>query len=132
MVGMIRAANVGAVVDLFEIHAAGGSLDDVRKLGERIVSVVVADAPADKAAGDCDENDRLLPGESGTIDLPAALVALAELDYEGPITPSVSPAHSKEMKREQIVRTAGERLSQAWTTAGLSPSGKLTPAVAKK
>ena len=131
LIGMIRAANVGAVVDLFEIHAAGGSFDDIKKLGERITSVIVADAPADKSGSDCDENDRMLPVENGAIDLPAILVSLAENDYDGPITPSVSSAHSKNLKREQIVKTAGERLTQAWTAAGLSPAGKLTAALKK-
>jgi sugar phosphate isomerase/epimerase len=131
LVGMIRAANVGAVVDLFELHVSGGNFDEARKLGDRITSVIVADAPADKAAAECDESDRLLPAENGAIDLPAVLVALAELGYDGPITPSVSPTRNAGMKREQIVKTASERLSQAWSAAGLSPTGKLS-AVAKK
>jgi sugar phosphate isomerase/epimerase len=132
LVGMIRSAHVGAVVDLFQLHAAGGNFDEARKLGgEKIVSVIVADATADKAGADCDETDRLLPGENGTIDLAAALVGLAEIGYEGPITPSASKPSIAGLKREQIVKLAGERLTQGWTTAGLSPAGKL-PAVAKR
>ena len=131
LIGMIRAANVAAVVDLFEIHASGSSFDDIKKLGTRIASVIAADAPAEKAASDCDDNDRMLPVENGAIDLAAMLVTLAESGYEGPITPSVSPEHTKGLKREQIVKTAGERLTQAWTAAGLSPAGKLTAALKK-
>jgi sugar phosphate isomerase/epimerase len=133
LVGMIRQPNVGAVVDLFEVFASGGSFDDIRKLGgDKIVSVVVSDLPADKAATECTDEDRLLPGETGTIDLTAALVMLAELGYEGPVTPAVAAEHAAGMKREQIVKTAGDRLKQAWTAAGLNPAGKLTPAGAKK
>jgi sugar phosphate isomerase/epimerase len=132
LVGMIRSAHVGAVVDLFELHAAGGSFDEARKLGgEKIVSVIVADAPADKAGADCDEADRLLPSENGAIDLAAALVGLAEIGYEGPITPSASKPSIAGLKREQVVKMAGERLTQGWTTAGLSPAGKLS-AIAKR
>ena len=132
LVGMIRSANVGAVVDLFQLHTGGGSFDEARKLGgEKIISVIVADAPAEKAGADCDEADRLLPGESGAIDLAAALVGLAEIGYEGPITPSASKSATASLKREQIVKAAGERLTQGWTTAGLSPAGKLS-AVAKR
>jgi hypothetical protein len=36
------------------------------------------------------------------------------------------------VKREQIVRTAGERLQQAWSAAGLTAAGKLLPVAAKK
>jgi sugar phosphate isomerase/epimerase len=133
LLGMIRNPNVGIVADLFEIHAAGGSFDDARKLGgDRIIAVVASDAPAGKAAAECTADDRLLPGESGTIDLAAVLTALAELSYDGPLTPAASPAVLKGMKRDQIVRTAGERLQAAWTAGGLTPAGKIAPAMAKK
>ncbi len=133
LIGMIRQPNVGAVVDLFEIYTGGGSLEDVRKLeGSKIVSVIISDLPTDKPAADCSENDRLLPGETGTIDLTAILTTLAELGYDGPITPSLSAERAAGMKREQIVKTAGDRLKQAWSAAGLNPAGKLAPAGAKK
>src|SRR5262249_11739078 len=126
------AANVGAVVDLFDLHAGGGSFEEARKLGgEKIICVIVADAPADKAAGECDDSDRLLPGENGAIDLAAVLVGLAEAGYDGPIAPPGEKPPPAGMKREQIVKAAGERLTQAWNTAGLSATGKLS-AVAKK
>jgi sugar phosphate isomerase/epimerase len=129
LVGMIRTSSVGVVADLFEMQAAGNSFDEARKLGDRIVSVIVADAPADKPAAGLEDTDRLLPGENGTIDVPAALAALAEIGYDGPITPSVAPAHTKGLKRDQIVKTAGERLTQAWTAAGLTPASKKAAAV---
>ncbi len=129
MIGMIRVANVGAVIDLFALHASGGTLDEVRKLGAgKIVSVLVSDAPADKSAAECADADRLLPGETGAIDLTATLAALAEMNYDGPITPAASPQSTKGQKRDQIVKTAGERLTAAWNAAGISPSGKLSPA----
>jgi sugar phosphate isomerase/epimerase len=132
MMGMIRTPNVGVVADLFQLYQGGANFDEVRKLGaDRIISMIVSDAPADKSAAECDDADRLLPGETGVIDLPSVLVSLAEIGYDGPITPSVAPQRMKAMKREQIVRTAGERLTQAWNTAGLSPAGKL-PATVKK
>jgi sugar phosphate isomerase/epimerase len=131
LIGMIRTPNVGVVADLFEMHISGSTMEDARKLGDRIVSVVISDAPADKAGADCTEADRLLPGETNAIDVAAALVALAEINYDGPLTPSVSVAHTQGMKREQIVKTAGERITAAWTTAGLSPAGKLAATVKK-
>jgi sugar phosphate isomerase/epimerase len=133
LIGMIRQPNVGAVVDLFEVYVSGGNLDEVRKLaGDKIISVVVSDLPADKPAAEYSENDRLLLGETGTIDLTATLTMLGELGYDGPITPAVAAEHAAGMKREQIVKLAGERLKQAWDAAGLNPAGKLTPAGAKK
>jgi sugar phosphate isomerase/epimerase len=132
LLGMTRAANVGVVADLFELYIGGSNFEEVRKLGaERIVSVIVSDAPADKPGPQCDHADRLLPVETGTIDLPSVLVSLAEMGYDGPITPAVDPTRMKSMKREEIIRTAGQRLTQAWNTAGLSPAGKLMAAVKK-
>src|SRR5262249_26023819 len=65
LVGMIKGNNVGVVADLFELHATGSSFDDVRKLPvEKIVAVVVSDAPADKPGSECQEADRLLPAET--------------------------------------------------------------------
>ncbi len=129
MLGMIRIPNVGAVVDLFALHASGGTLDEVRKLGAaRIVTVLASDAPADKPAAELTDADRLLPGENGAIDLTAAITTLAEMGYEGPLTPAASPVSTKGQKRDQIVKIAGERIAQAWNAAGLSPSGKLVAA----
>jgi len=128
LVGMIRTANVGVVADLYELHVTGMSFDEVRKLGnEKIIAVILSDAPADKPAADCEDGDRLMPGESGTIDATPILAGLAEIGYDGPITPSVAAAHTKGMKRDQIVKLAGERLTQAWNAAGLNAAGKLAP-----
>jgi sugar phosphate isomerase/epimerase len=133
LVGMIRNANVGIVADLFEIYAAGGSFDEVRKLGgEKIVAVIASDVAAGKSPAECSGDDRLLPGETGVIELPVILTALAEVGYDGPLTPAASPTALKGLKRDQIVRTAGERLQAAWTAAGLNAAGKIVPAMAKK
>jgi sugar phosphate isomerase/epimerase len=129
LVGMTRAANVGVVADLFELHVAGVSFSEALKLGaDKIVAVIVSDAPTDKPGAQCDPTDRLLVGETGAIELPPVLVSLAEKGYDGPITPAAALQRLKDMKREQIVRTAGERLAQAWTAAGLNVAGKLSTA----
>lgn len=130
LVDMVKSNSVGVVVDLFEMHVAGATLDDLRKLtGSKIVAVLVSDAPSDKAASECEASDRLLPGETGAIDAAAALTALAEMGYEGPVVPSVAPEQVRGTRREQIVKTAGERLTQLWSAAGLTAKGTLAPAV---
>src|SRR5262249_14040657 len=104
MVGMIRTANVGVVADLFELHVSGANFDEVRKRGgNKITPAIAPDPPADKPAAECAPDDRLLPAENGAIDLPAVLVALAELGYDGPLTPAASQQRTKGMKRDQIV-----------------------------
>ncbi len=117
--------NVGVVVDAWQIYAAGSSLDDLRKLpAERIVAAYVSDAPADVEPSALAEADRLLPGETGKIDTPAVLSLLSEMGYDGPITPRVDHSRIGAVRREQLVKLAGERLDQAWKAAGLTPAGK--------
>src|SRR5690606_18642739 len=106
------------------MHVSGAGLDAIRKLGgDKVVAVLVSDAPADKAAADCTDNDRLLPGETGAIDAAGVLTALAEMGYDGPVIPAVSPEQVRGSRREQIVKTAGERLNQIWSAAGLTAKG---------
>jgi sugar phosphate isomerase/epimerase len=129
LVNMIRAPNVGAVVDPWQIHAAGSSLDDVRKLSaDRIVAAYLSDAPPDADPAALTEADRLLPGETGKIDSAAILTTLVEIGFDGPISPRAHRDRLAGMRREQIVKLAGERVDQAWKAAGLSPAGKLSPA----
>jgi sugar phosphate isomerase/epimerase len=129
LVGMVRAANVGAVVDTWQIYAAGSTIDDLRKLGpERIVAAYFSDAPADIDPAALADADRLLPGETGKIDNAAVLTLLAELGFDGPISPRAHRNRLGGMRREQIVKLAAERVDQAWKAAGLTPAGKLVPA----
>ena len=131
LAGMTGQKNVGIVLDLFSMHVSGSSIDEARKLSTpQVVAVFVSDA----AAGDAGTTleGRLLPGETGVIDAAAALTKLAEMGYDGPVTPA---AHSKNftgMSRNAIVKQAGEKLDAVWKGAGLNPAGKLVTPAGKK
>jgi sugar phosphate isomerase/epimerase len=123
---MIRPANVGIVLDPWQIRAGGGSIDDAQKIGgARIVAVYLSDAPVDMAPVDLTEEQRLLPGETGTIDSAALLARLAEWGFDGPVTPRAHRSRMAGMRRDQVVKLAGQRLDEAWKAAGLTPAGKL-------
>ncbi|MBI2823582.1 MAG: sugar phosphate isomerase/epimerase [Planctomycetia bacterium] len=129
LIGTIQAKNVGVALDLWDLHASGGSMDALKKIGgNRLVTIRVADAPADVPATECTSSQRLLPGETGVINAAAALVTLAELGYDGPITPAPHPEQLKGLRREAAVKRVGEKLDQIWKTAGLTTAGKLAPA----
>jgi sugar phosphate isomerase/epimerase len=126
----VPAKNVGMIVDLWDLHVTGGALDAVRKLGgERLVAVRLADAPSDVAPADLKSNQRMLPGDGGAIDSAAALVTLAEMGFDGPVTPAPHPEQLKGMRREAAVKRVGESLDRVWKGAGLSVAGKLAPPV---
>jgi sugar phosphate isomerase/epimerase len=129
LLGMTPAKNLGVSLDLWHLWASGGSFDVVRtKLKpEQIVAVQLADV-ADPGAEPEGQPvaSRRLPGETGTIDIPAVLTALAELGYSGPVTPLPHSSQFAGLRRDQIVKLTGERLDAAWKAAGLSPAGKLS------
>ena len=129
LLGMTPAKNLGVSLDLWHLWVSGGSFDMVRtKLKpEQIVAVQLADV-ADPGAEPEGQPvaSRRLPGETGTIDIPAVLTSLAELGYSGPVTPLPHSSQFAGLRRDQIVKLTGERLDAAWKAAGLSPAGKLS------
>lgn len=126
LVKMVDAPNVGMLLDVWDLHVSGGSPEHVRGLSaEQVVAVRVADLPEDAPADEVTEAWRVLPCPTGRIDIPAYLVALAEIGYDGPVT--LAPADTKldSTRRDPIVREVSEALAAVWKAAGLTPDGKL-------
>ena len=69
---------------------------------------------------------RRLPGDGGAIDNVGLLAALAELRYDGPVTPAPDKSTLAGLGRDAIVKQAGAVLDAAWKAAGLNAAGKLT------
>lgn len=126
LVEVVGSAHVGLWLDAWELHASGSSISALRsKLrAGQVVAATLSDAPADVKAADLAATDRLLPAEGGAIDGVAALTALAELGYQGPVTPAAATARLAGMRRDAVVRTAGERLLALWGAAGLTLQGR--------
>ncbi len=123
------ASNVGVVVDLWQMHLTGAGVEEIKALRpEQIVAVYLSDVAEDADLEAADDAGRLLPGETGTIDSAAALTTLAELGYEGPVTPRAYRKAIEEQSRDAIVRLASQRLEEIWKTADLDASGKLSAA----
>ena len=129
LLALVGRKNVGIALDLWNLIVAGGSVDDLRKLSiDQVVTVQLADLPAEADLSTVSETARLLPGEGGVIDSAAVLVWLAEQAYDGPVTPWPNRNLFSGMRRDEIGRRAGQALDEVWKAAGLSPSGKLTVA----
>jgi sugar phosphate isomerase/epimerase len=126
LLAMVSAKNVGLAVDLFELWACGSSFEAVQQAKSKVVAVFVADVAAGVQIPDALQSSRVLPGETGAIDTAAALTALAETGYDGPVTPKPHPDRFKGVGRNNIFKTTGDKLDAAWKAAGLSPAGKLT------
>jgi len=123
----IGADNVGAVLDTWQFHISGDDVvSTIEKLdADKIINVMLSDAPADTPSTELAPEARLLPGETGEIDVPAVLAALANAEYTGPVTPVADLSTLEEKKREKVARLLGDALEKVWKEASLSPTGKL-------
>jgi sugar phosphate isomerase/epimerase len=121
LLNMVAASNLGLLVDIWEIVACGGGLDNVRKLPlNQIVAVQAADMPAGVQAADLDEKSRLLPGtENARIDVVGFLTILKEMGYDGPVTLKPSRGAFQSRRRDVVVKQTAEALDKVWRAAGL-------------
>jgi sugar phosphate isomerase/epimerase len=128
LVSMVGASNLGIVLDVWDWFVATESLERVHSLSaEQVVTVDLADLPEDVALGSISEVARLLPGTTGRIDSPAVLAALAEMGYDGPVTPKPARVAQSGVRRDAVVKRAAEMLDQVWQAAGLKTEGRPAP-----
>lgn len=107
--------NVGLLIDVFHLYAAGESIDRAATLDDdQIVLVHLNDAPAG-ALADVDDGKRLLPGE-GVIDQTSFLKSIAASGYIGPVSVEVFNDALRVLPPEQAADrawTATRRVAQA-------------------
>ncbi len=133
LLNMVAAPNLGLLLDIWEVVACGGSLENIRKLPlQQIVAVQVADMPAAVPPAELDEKSRLLPGaENGRIDVAAFLTALREMGYDGPVTVKPSRTAFQSRRRDVVVKQTAEALDKVWRAAGLAPTPRPVLAAAR-
>src|ERR671937_27483 len=95
-------------------HAAG-----VRP--EQVVYVHVNDAPPGRDVDEQIDNQRLLPGASGVIDIAGFLQALDRMGYDGPVVAEPFNAELNAMPPADRVRLTGQSLAKIWAQGGLHP-----------
>lgn len=113
--------NVGLLHDAWHWYTSGGTLEELRQLrGEDIVAVHVNDAPPGIAVDEQIDNQRLMPLESGVIDLPGYLRALHAIGYDGPVGVEPFSARIRALPAEEAVAETKASLDRAWKEAGLA------------
>jgi sugar phosphate isomerase/epimerase len=115
----IGAANVGVALDVWHWQLGGGTVEQIQSLGDKIVTVALADADPGATAQDPADSVRRLPGTTGVIDSAAVLSALNSLKYDGPVTAAPSKQIFQGMGRDKIVKQVGAALDEVWRSAGL-------------
>ena len=100
--------NCGLLIDAWHWHCAGGTREDLSVLTrELLVHVHVDDAPAGVPLTELVDNRRKLPCTTGVIDIDGFMQALAEADYDGPVTAEpFDPEISALPAEESAARTA--------------------------
>jgi sugar phosphate isomerase/epimerase len=122
LINNVQKANVGLLLDTWAWTVGGGDLDKLRSLrGDQIVSVRLADMPADADVGNIQPQQKILPAaEGGAIDNVAYLGLLEELGFDGPVAVAQHNSHMKGQAREPIVARASSLLDAIFATAGIA------------
>jgi sugar phosphate isomerase/epimerase len=111
LINTIQKDNVGLLLDAWHWFAGGGTTDKIRSLrAEQVVSVRLADIPAGTDLVNISNEQRLMPGEGGTIDSAAILAVLEEIGFDGPAAVAPFPGLFKGQTRESIVSKASAAL----------------------
>jgi sugar phosphate isomerase/epimerase len=124
----VGMGNIGVTLDVWNWHVGGGQFADLLKevAAEQIVSVRLADLPADADREAVREEQRLLPSRGGVVDSVAVLRQLRAIGYEGPVTSYPHPSQCPSKTRDTIVKQAGEILDDLWKA--MDAEGEIQPA----
>jgi sugar phosphate isomerase/epimerase len=121
--------HVGLALDTWNWKVGAGGMEHLSELmGKQIVTVTIADVPADADLEKIEASQRFLPTEE-TIPAYAQFVAsLAERKYDGPVTVLAASRHVSGMTRDYSIDKCALLLEQIWSQAGLSKPGRLSAA----
>jgi sugar phosphate isomerase/epimerase len=111
LINSVQRDNVGLLFDAWQWWVGGGDAEKLRSLrGDQILSARLADIPVGADLGSITEDQRLMPGDGGSIDSPAILATLDDLGFDGPVAVAPSPTLFKGQKREATVGKASAAL----------------------
>ncbi len=117
----LGTGNVGLLLDCFHWYTAHGTVEDLARLSaEQVVYVHVNDARPERGVDEQIDNQRLLPGVGGVIDIAGFLRALEQMGYDGPVAVEPFDATLQEQPPAERARLAAQSLSRVWALAGLS------------
>jgi len=113
--------NLGVLLDCWQWYTSGGTVADLDALeGDQIVYAHINDAPLGRDVSAQIDEERMLPGATGVIDIENFLKALNRHDFNGPV--SVEPYNAELTALEPIERARRARGSAetVFTRAGIA------------
>jgi sugar phosphate isomerase/epimerase len=119
----VGTGNVGVTLDVWHLYTSGGSIDDLDRLSNRdVVNVHVNDAPPGIPRDEQIDNQRLLPMESGVLDLVGFMGKLKAIGYDGPVTVEPFSQRLNDLAAADppaAVAETARSLDALWRAAGL-------------
>lgn len=112
----IGTGNCGVLLDSYHCYTAGHSMDIVNSLHAFQIGLVhVNDAMPGYALDEIPDSPRMLPGETGVIDVKTFLRNLSRIGYEGPVVVEPFYEEFRTMKdADEIVRKVKQALDSVW------------------
>lgn len=121
IVGPAQLENVGLLVDSWHWYTSGGTPMDLASIPlEMFVHVHINDAPQVPRDEQVD-SVRLLPGETGVIDLVAFLKTLNALGYDGPLAVETFSKALSALPPDTAAAQAGAAIAGVMQQAGVRP-----------
>src|SRR5581483_368973 len=112
---LVGTGNTGLLLDCWHWYTAHGTVEDLKRLtAEQVVYVHVNDAPAGRQVDEQIDNQRLLPGASGVIDIASFLQELERMGYDGPVVVEPFNAELNALPPAERVRATRESLAKIW------------------
>jgi sugar phosphate isomerase/epimerase len=122
----IGTGNVGLLLDAWHLWQSGGDVKDMDIITAKdVVAVHVNDAPAGIPRDEQQDLVRMLPLETGVIDIVPFMRRLQELGYDGPVMPEPFSKRVEEIAANDPVAAAKET---AWTMDALWEASFSAPA----
>ena len=107
LVKLILAPNVGLLLDSWQWYTSHGTPEDLALLTPGQVTYVhLNDAPLGREPDEQIDDQRMLPGATGVIDMKVFLDALLRLDFDGPVAVEPYNAELSAMEPRARVRAA--------------------------
>jgi sugar phosphate isomerase/epimerase len=130
LISNVQKPNIGLLLDTWAWTVGGGDVEKLRTFrGDQIVSVRLADMPAEADIANIQPQQKILPAvDGGVIDNVAYLGVLDELGYQGPVAVAQHNSHMKGQAREPIVAKSSHLLDGLFAAAGIAAEVTLASA----
>ncbi len=113
--------NIGLLVDCFHWYTSGGTTMDLASIPiQQVVHVHINDATNTGREAQQD-GVRLLPGESGAIDITAFLQTLGAIGYDGPLAVETFSDELRALPADESAARAAQAVSRVMQAAAIEP-----------